>query len=172
MSDEIEVDETYLHANVYKRSSAKRRYGRTGNRSGQILFGAVQRGGAVKVWHVKSAGARVIKPLIRDHIAEGTLVHTDGYKAYRTLPKMGYEHKWTDHGALQFFTPDSSTQNIENVWSHFKRGIKGAYRHVEPKYLQAYANEYAWRYSNRNQVNMFWALMGQVERDETGMDLR
>lgn len=75
---------------------------------------------------------------------------------------MGYEHRWTDHGNREFYTPDSATQNIENLWSHFKRGIKGVYRHVSKKYVQNYANEYAWRYSNRNRVSMFWSLMGKV----------
>lgn len=160
--DEVEADETYVHPNVYKRSSARRRYGRTGNRTGQILFGIVQRGGVVKVWHVKSAGARVIKPIIGANVKHGTLIHTDGYTLYRTLPAMGFGHRWTEHGDFEFYTPDSSTQNIENVWSHLKRGIKGVYRHVDPKYLQAYANEYAWRYSYRNSVNMYWKLMLRI----------
>lgn len=164
LSGEVEIDETYVHPNVYKRSSAQRRYGRTGNRTGQILFGIVQRGGAVKIWHVKSAGARVLQPLIREHVAQSTLIHTDGYLAYRRLPKMGYEHRWTDHSKWEFYTEDSYTQNIENVWSHLKRGLKGVYRHVEPKYLQKYADEFAWRYSHRNDVSMFWALALRVSQ--------
>jgi transposase len=161
---EVEIDETFIHANSFKRSSARRRYGSDARRTGQVVFGIVQRGGAVKVWHVKTAGARIIQPLIRENVKYGTLIHTDGYQAYRTLPKMGFEHRWTDHGKLEFYTPDSSTQNIENVWSHFKRGIKGVYRHIGPDYVQAYANEYAWRYSHRNDVSMFWSLMGRFEK--------
>lgn len=55
-----------------------------------------------------------------------SIVHTDGYMAYRALLRMGFKHRWTD-GNLQFYTPESSTQNIENVWLHFKRGIKSGY---------------------------------------------
>lgn len=166
LSDEVEVDETYIHANSFKRSSARRRYGYDARRKGEIVFGIVQRGGAVKVWHVRSAGARVLQPLIRNNVKHDTLVHTDGYLAYRRLPKMGYPHRWTDHGNGQYFTPDSSTQNIENVWSHFKRGIKGVYRHIDKKYVQAYANEYAWRYSNRNATSMFWTLLESVSSEQ------
>lgn len=161
---EVEVDETFIHPNAFKRSSARKRYGADVRRKGEVVFGIVQRGGMAKVWHVKSAGARVINPIINQNVKYGTLIHTDGYKAYRTLPKRGYEHRWTDHGAGQYYTPDSSTQNIENVWSHFKRGIKGVYRHIGNDYIQAYANEYAWRYSNRNRVNMFWALMLKLDK--------
>jgi len=162
LEGEVELDETYIHPNPFKRSSARRRYGRDARRTGPILFGAVQRGGSVKVWHVKSSGARVLQPIIRDNVKPGTLIHTDGYVAYRRLPRMGYSHRWTDHGRLQFYTPDSSTQNIENVWSHLKRGIKGIYRHIEPGYLQLYADEFAWRYNHRQHKVLFWHLLFQV----------
>lgn len=32
------------------------------------------------------------------------------------------------------------------MWSILKRGIYGVYRVVSKKYLQAYIDEYAWRY--------------------------
>ena len=161
---EVEIDETFIHANSFKRSSARRRYGFDARRTGQVVFGIVQRGGPVKVWHIESASSRRVMPLIDKNVKHGTLIHTDGWIAYRALPKRGYEHRWTDHGKNQFVTPDSYTQNIENVWSHFKRGIKGVYRHIGPKYVQAYANEYAWRYSNRRRANMFWALMCRIDK--------
>jgi transposase-like protein len=164
LSGEVEVDETYVHANVYKRSSARRRYGRTGQRAGQVIFGMVQRDGIAKVWHVPTAGVRVLRPLILKNIKYGTIIHRDGHRSYTTLPKAGYEHRTTDHGAFEFYTPDSYTQNIENLWSHFKRGLKGVYRHVSNNRLQAYADEYAWRYSNRNRASMFWALMCHVDK--------
>mgnify|MGYP001599759957 FL=1 len=57
------------------------------------------------------------------------------------------------------------TQNVENLWSHIKRGITGVYRHVDNKYLQNYVNEYAFRYSQRkNPQAMFWALMNRVQK--------
>lgn len=160
---EVEIDETYVHPNVHKRSSAKRRYGRTGSRTGEILFGMVERGGAVQMWHVRSAGERTLTPIIREHVVRGTLIHTDGARCYDRLPLWGYPHRKTDHGKLEFYREDSYTQNIENVWSHLKRGIKGVYRHVSPKYLQAYADEFAFRYSNRNKPSMFWALLCRVD---------
>jgi transposase-like protein len=174
LQGEVELDETYIHPNPYKRSSARRRYGRDARRTGEVVFGMVQRNGIAKVWHVKTAGARVLRPLIEQNIKHGTLIHTDGFLFYRTLPKVGYEHRWTEHGEGQYYTPDSSTQNIENVWSHFKRGIKGVYRHIGPKYVQAYANEYAWRYSNRNKPSMFWSLMCRIDkhRHNTSLDTR
>lgn len=164
LSGEVEIDETFIHPNTFKRSSARRIYGFDVRRKGEVVFGMVQRGGMVKVMHVKSTGARVLQPLIYKHVAVGSVIHTDGFLAYRKLPRMGYEHRWTDHGAGQYYTEDSYTQNIENVWSHFKRGIKGVYRHIGKQYIGAYANEYAWRYSNRNKPSMFWSLMCRIDK--------
>lgn len=167
MAGEVEVDETYVHANTFKRSSARKRYGFDARRTGEVVFGIVQRGGGVKVWHIESASLRRVLPLIKNNIKAGSLVHTDGWRAYQKLPMWGYEHKTVEHGASQWVDandPTNYTQNIENVWSHFKRGIKGVYRHIGKKYVQAYANEYAWRYSNRKRANMFWALMCRVKQ--------
>lgn len=162
LEDEVEVDETYVHPNTFKRSSARRRYGRDSRRTGETIFGAVQRGGSVKVWHVKSSGVRVLRPLIQNNVAQGTIVHSDGWKAYHTLAYHGYEHRTTNHSIGEYYTPDSYTQNIENFWSHLKRGIKGVYRHVEPGYLQYYANEFAWRYNHRKCQVAFWYLLEDV----------
>lgn len=161
-SGEVEIDESFVKPNVFKRSSARKRYGFDARRKGEVLFGIVERGGAVKIWHVKTAGARVIQPLIRQHVKYGTMIHTDGYLAYRKLPKMGYRHRWTDHGSHEYWREDSYTQNIENVWSTMKPRWKGTFKHVSPQHLQAYADEFAWRYSYRNATSMFWLLMCRV----------
>jgi transposase len=165
LSGEVEADETFVHANTFKRSSARKRYGYDARRTGQVVFGIVERGGKVKVWHVRSSGARVLRPLIQDNIPLGTRIHTDGYLAYRPLNNMGYEHRWTDHSKGQFYTEDSYTQNIENVWSHLKRGIKGVYRNVSAQHLQKYCDEFAFRYSYRHHPSAFWVLMEQLSSE-------
>lgn len=162
---EVELDETFIHANVWKRSSAQRRYGLTGSRRGEVIFGILEREtGRVKAFHVKTAGERVLTPIIRKHVQVPALIHSDGYIAYRKLPVWGYDHLWTDHGKKQFYTEVSSTQRIENFWSTWKPRMKGTYKNVSSKYLQAYANEYAWRYSNRNKPSMFLSLLSRIER--------
>jgi hypothetical protein len=72
-------------------------------------------------------------------------------------------HDAVNHSALEFVRGDVYTQNIENIWSHFKRGVTGVYRIVSKKYLQAYADEYAFRYNHRKeQPQMFNLLLAQV----------
>lgn len=161
-SREVEVDESYLHPNVYKRSSARKKYGPTGARKGQVIFGIVERGGKAKAWHVKAPGTRVLIPLITEHVQKGSIIYSDSYGAYRTLNQRGYHHFTTNHSIGQFVDGRNYTQNIENVWSHMKRGIKGVYRHVSPKYLQAYIDEFTWRFSYRKSKMPFWSLLVQL----------
>lgn len=163
---DVEVDETFVHANTFKRSSARRRYGADARRTGWVIFGMLHRqSGHVKVWHVLDTNFKSLLPFIQENVTEGSTIHSDGYYAYRKLPSKGYGHKRTDHGKHQWVNENDSTnhtQNIENVWSHFKRGIKGVYRSVGVKHIQKYADEYAYRYSHRSDPSIFWSLLSEI----------
>lgn len=167
LKGEVEVDETYIHANVFKRSSAKQKYGLTGQRAGEVIFAALERGGEVKAFHVQSSGERVLTPVIRKHVKPGSMIHSDKYRAYDKLPNWGYPHRSTNHSQLEFYREDSHIQTLENFFSTWKPRMKGTHKSVSSKYLQLYAQEWAWRYSNRNKPSMFWSLMGRIERTPT-----
>lgn len=160
---EVEVDETYIHPTPNWKKALNRDNSR-GWRSDktQILFGMVERDGKAKVKHVKSSGARVLLPEIERSVEQGSTIYSDEWTAYTTLPHRGYEHKTTNHRRQEYVVGDKHTQNVENLWSNMKRGIRGVYRHVDAKYLQAYADEYSFRYSYRKSPSMFWALLGRV----------
>jgi hypothetical protein len=72
LKDNVEIDEAFIHPNTSKRSSARRKYGNDARRKGEVLFGTVQRGGDVKIWHVKSTGVRVLRPLILSNVKDGS----------------------------------------------------------------------------------------------------
>lgn len=92
-------------------------------------------------------------------VRPGTPINTDGWKPYRKLPNYGYPHAWIDHETGEYLVEGVGTQQIENFWSNFKRGIYGVYRHCGPAYLQSYANEYVWRYSRRNSAEPMFKLL-------------
>lgn len=156
LGGEVEVDETYMQANPQRRSSVK-------PHNSQVIFGMVERGGRAKVKHVKAAGSRILIPHIRKSIAGASTIYSDEARVYGKLAVWGYQHDSVIHSTGEYVRGNVHTQNVENLWSNLKRGIKGVYRHVDPKYLQAYADEYAFRYSHRHDFQpMFWALLGKT----------
>lgn len=156
LTGEVEVDEMYMHPNPQKRSTALAH-------NSQTVFGMVERGGKAKVRHVKSSGKRVLIPEIQDGIVAGSTVYSDEWRAYDKLPLYGYPHASIKHSANRYVDGNVHTQNVENLWSNMKRGIRGVYRHVDAQYLQAYVDEYAFRYSHRKDFQpMFWSLMGKI----------
>lgn len=58
LSGEVEIDETFIHPDRFKRTSAQKKFRYGDGRQGHVVLGMVQRGGAVKVWHVKSAAGQ------------------------------------------------------------------------------------------------------------------
>jgi transposase-like protein len=89
---------------------------------------------------------------VRAHVEHGSTVYTDALKSYRGLPLDGFVHDFIDH-AEEYVRGEVHTNGLENFWSLFKRALKGTYVSVEPFHLQAYADEQAFRYNNRKDMN-------------------
>lgn len=160
LKGEVEVDETYVGGKGYNRRFVPH----FSEKPKQVVMGMVERGGHAKVRHVQSSGTRSLLPQIQKNVIPETQIYSDQWGAYKTLPKLGYKHDSINH-KIKYVKNNIHTQNVENLWSHIKRGITGVYRHVDAKYLQAYVNEYAWRYSHRKQSGMmFELLLGQVSK--------
>ena len=156
LTKDTEADEGYIHPNPRRRSTAKAY-------DSQVLFGMVERGGRAKVKHVKSSGERVLTPIIQKNIVPTATIYTDEYGSYRLLKRRGYKHETINHSEHKYVVGRVHTQNVENFWSIMKPGLRTVYRHVSPKYLQQYANEYAFRYSNRKSVDpMFDLVLARV----------
>lgn len=48
---------------------------------------------------------------------------------------------------------------VEFFWSLFKRAIIGVYHRVSAKYLQAYLDEFVFRFNNRHNDAIFEAVL-------------
>lgn len=46
------------------------------------------------------------------------------------------------------------TNTVENVFSVFKRGMRGVYRHCDEKHLHRYLAEFDFRYDNRSALGV------------------
>lgn len=160
LTGSVEVDEAYFHPDTQKRTTAKAH-------NSQVVFGMVERKGRAVVKHVPTSGVRILSKEIAKGIDKSATVYSDTHRSYRHLTKAGYVHLTINHSEQEYVVGERHTQNVENLWSNIKRGITGVYRHVDPKYLQLYVDEYAFRYSNRNMQPkyMFDLILANIARD-------
>lgn len=152
----VEVDETFVGG-----KGKSRAYEWRADKPKEIVMGMLQREGKVYLRHIPNTGKWTLLKQIQDNVNQNAKVFTDEWGGYMQLAKYGYAHDFVTHKAKNYVRGDVHTQNIENVWSHMKRGITGVYRVVSKKYLQAYADEYAFRYNHRKE-SMFELLLKQV----------
>lgn len=154
----VEIDETYVGGKAKNRM--KKWY--QGEVQKEAIMGIVQREGKVYLKHVEGTGKWAVLEQVQSKIDPRVRVITDQYGSYKQLKKHGYSHNVINHNR-HYVMGDIHTQNIENVWSHLKRGIFGVYRHVSKKYLQAYADEFSFRYNHRKSPHkMFEILLKEV----------
>ena len=159
LSGEVEVDEVYFHPNPAKRTTARAH-------NSQVVFGMVERKGRAVVKHVKSSGVRILSKEIQRGIDPKATIYSDTHRSYEHLTKAGYLHLTINHSKQEYVKGVRHTQNVENLWSNIKRGITGVYRHVDPKYLQNYVDEYAFRYSHRATPKyMFDLILSNIARN-------
>ena len=152
----VEVDETFVGG---KTSNRKNKYG-IGSTDKEIVMGMLKRGGKVYLKHIPNTGKWTLLQQIKENVDPTARVFTDEFAGYYHLPKFGYYHESVNH-RLESVRGEVHTQGIENFWSHFKRGVTGVYRVVSKKYLQAYVDEYGFRFNHRNEP-MFELLMNQI----------
>ncbi len=159
LDGDVEIDETYIGGKGMNRRF-KPNFSEIPK---EAVMGMLQRGGKTYLKHIKGTGKWYLIEQITSHVDPVARLITDELAAYRNLHQHGYMlHDVVNHSET-YVVGDIYTNNIENVWSIIKRGIYGVYRNVSKKYLQAYIDEYAFRFNCRKQdENMFYTLLRQV----------
>ncbi|HUK99660.1 MAG TPA: IS1595 family transposase [Nitrospirota bacterium] len=149
----VEVDETYIGGPT------------TGGKRGRgtekaIVVGAVERKGKymgrIRLRKVYDASENSLIGFTKDVIEPGSYVETDGFSSYNKVEKYGYEHV-----VISAPDEDKPLPKAHIVFSNLKTWLKGTFHGVSPKHLQAYLNEYVFRF-NRRQTPMaaFQTLLG------------
>ncbi len=153
---EVEADETYIGG----RQHGTRGRGAEGKTA---VIGLIQRKGQVMASVVPNVKRSTIVPYITKQVSADAVLYTDEFPSYSSLTRIGFNHKWIEHGAKVYVNGKVHTNNIEGFWSLIKRGITGVYHSVSPKYLQSYLNEYTFRYNHRNDEKlMFKSILNQI----------
>lgn len=86
---------------------------------------------------------------------------TDEFTGYNILRRTKHVHLVIDH-TRGFVDDFVHTNNVESFWAILKREVYGIYHHVSVKYLQAYVNEFCFRFNNKDNEDMFDLMLSQA----------
>lgn len=153
---EVEVDDTFIGGKDADRD------GRGGDKI--LVVGAVEltpfsevrsrkirhRSGRLRLQAVPDASAHSLAGFVEREVEAGATVYTDGWDGYRPLSRRSFHHQRIVQGKGREAMP--ILPHIHRVFSNLKAWLRGTHHgRIEPKYLQAYLNEYTFRFNRR-----FW----------------
>lgn len=149
----VEADETYFGKSKVQKPSPQRKgrpYIHQGKmRNNRAIVSLVERGGAVRSFHVENADKLTVSGIVTANIAKETRLHTDESRLYLGADMYFSQHETINHSAKEYARGDVTTNSVEGFFSIFKRGMKGVYQHCSEKHLHRYLAEYDFRYNAR-----------------------
>ena len=106
-----------------------------------------------------------LETFIDDNINNGATIATDEWQGYNIIDKEQHHHEKTNQGKSDDY---ENLYGVHLVTTLIKRLIRGTYHgRLEPKYLQNYLDEYAFRFNRRKSKNIgkkFMRIVQQVVR--------
>jgi len=148
-TDVVQIDETLVGGLNKNRHADKKHKNTQGGKGKSIVFGARSITGKVKTLVIPNTEISTILPVVKNWIETGSIMVTDEARQYHKSLDADFFHVSINHSEGQYASGCFTTNNMENFWSTFKRGIIGIYHYVSPQHLQRYATEFEYRYNNR-----------------------
>lgn len=152
----VEVDETLIGGRtkgegrgVHHKSTV---VGAIEVRTRQLVAGKKQKriiyAGRLRLRLVPDRGANALTTFVQENVAKSAVVRTDGWTAYDDLATLGYTHE-----ALVLDGDPERTEAhlpmIHIAFSNLKTWLLGTHHGVSPHHLQAYLNEFVFRFNRR-----------------------
>lgn len=162
----VEVDETYIGGKT--RGEGKGVHHKT------LIAGAVEvrkrkekrkgrRGivaGRLRLRVIPNRDKRTLETFVTENVLPGTTVTTDGWQGYDNLTALGYDHE----GLTMAGDPENveaALPMVHIVFSNLKTWLLGTHHGVSAQHLQAYLNEFVFRFNRRFwPFNAFNSLLG------------
>ena len=145
----VQADETY-----YGNSSKRAKHYRKGHRHKSKIVALVEPKGKVRAFNVAKADLPTVRNILVTNIDRKSELHTDESGLYVQVGREFAAHKTVEHGWNQrgyYVGKDGqTTNNVENFFGTFKRGMKGTYHFCGEQHVSRYLAEFEFRYNNRS----------------------
>ena len=165
LSGIVEADETYIGGKIKARTKRDAARARLSNKS--IVAGAIERGGKLRLRVVPNSEQDTLQGFLHDVVGDDAeAVYTDSHRSYRGVGDDDTIHDWVNHAADEWVRGAVHTNTVESAWSLLDRAILGSYHKLSQKHLQAYCDEFAFRFNNRENPHLFRdTIMRLVDAD-------
>jgi transposase-like protein len=104
--------------------------------------------GRLRLHVIANRESKTLTKFVQENVAKGAIVRTDGWRGYNELPSMGYRHEPLilnrDSDKAEAHLP-----TIHIAFSNLKTWLLGTHHGVSHQHLQAYLNEFVFRFNRR-----------------------
>ena len=125
----------------------------------------IQRGGEVVIKMLENVQQTTIAPIIQATIGAGTLIYTDEYGIYNSLPAWGYGHKTVCHSDGEYARDEDGdgfcevhVNTIEGFWSLLRSWLR-PHRGISQEKLPLYLGFFEFIHNARKRGK---ALLGSL----------
>jgi hypothetical protein len=148
---EVQADETY-YGNTSKRAKGyhKKRKKKFDGKS-RVVALVDKSTGKVRAFKVKRATADTVRTILFTNASRKSILVTDESPLYGGVGRAYADHQIVTHKNGKYVNKAGyTTNNVENFFGVFKKGMTGVYHFCGEQHLQRYLDEFAFRYSNRS----------------------
>jgi transposase len=155
----VEADETYIGGRRSAKEGGHNKLKKT------AVFAMLDREtGEVISYVVPDSRGWTLRAIIRKHVTKGSTIHTDEWRAYKPLAKMGYTHSTVNHSAKEYARDGSHVNTLEGYFSILKRSISSTHTSVSAKHMPKYLAEFEYRMNLRRTPELMFRLMLSFRR--------
>lgn len=148
----VEADETYF--GTKDRVTKRTKHGKPGHGSKRSVLALVERDGVARFFHAKEATAKGVREIMVRHVSRKSDLMTDESRLYTETGKEFASHETVRHSAGEYVRGIVHTNTVENIFSVFKRGMRGIYQHCGEAHLFRYVAEFEFRYNRRTKLGV------------------
>ena len=162
LSGLVEVDETFVGG------PEKNALGRGAIDKSRVVIAVERQGrrlGRVRLRAIAEASSDILGRFVEDSVMPGSVLRTDGWRAYLTVAKRGYQHD----RIVQQHSAESAVEllpGVHRIASLLKRWLLGTHQgKVSPYHLGYYLDEFAFRFNRRTSAHrgkLFYRLLQQA----------
>jgi transposase-like protein len=158
LSGLVEVDETQISYRT-KDDPPAGGGGRSGEGKLQVAAAVEIQGkgpGRIRLTAIKDASATSLRTFLKDSVASGTTIKTDGWSGYSGAPGVTHEPHVVGNMAAHIVLPW-----VHRIFSNLKTWALGVYHGLRKEHLQAYLDEFVFRFNRRRTPHAaFRTLLG------------